>query len=199
LRKTIRELSVLLFFSGIFFISGGAFPQEAAGGLGIGLQEVGFLAGYGKGDLERQKSLEFIPLGVRFGFDLKPLGKKLGWEPKGLLEFVCEPYFGYNLQPKDNMEFGLALLLKYGFPLTEKLYPFIEVGTGPYYMTWSTDSQSSQLNFDSQGGLGLLYFLERHWVVNAAFRYRHVSNADIKKPNGGIQSLVYLFGFSYYY
>ncbi len=199
MRKTVRELSVLLFFCGIFFISGGAFPQEAAGGLGLGLQEVGFLTGYGKGDLERQKTLEFIPLGVRFGFDLKPLGKKLGWEPKGLLEFVCEPYLGYNLQPQDNMEFGVAFLLKYGFPLTEKLYPFIEVGTGPYYMTWSTDSQSTQFNFDSQGGLGLLYFLERHWVVNAAFRYRHVSNADIKKPNGGIQSLVYLVGFSYYY
>ncbi len=199
MRKTIRELSTLLFLGGIFFISGGAFPQEAAGGLGLGLQEVGFFTGYGKGDLERQKTLEFIPLGVRFGFDLRPLGKKLGWEPKGLLELVCEPHFGYNLQPNDTMEFGLAFFLKYGFPLTEKLYPFIEVGTGPYYMTWSTDSQSTQFNFDSQGGLGLLYFLGSHWVVNTSFRYRHVSNADIKKPNGGIQSLVYLIGFSYYY
>ena len=97
------------------------------------------------------------------------------------------------------MEFGLAFLIKYGFPFTEKLYPFIEVGTGPYYMTWSTNTQSTQFNFDSQAGLGILYFFENHWAVNTAFRYRHVSNAAIKKPNGGIESLVSLLGFSYYY
>ena len=195
----IRELTGLLFLSAVIFISSGAYAQETPGGLGLRLQEVGFFSGYGKGDLESQKTLEFIPVGVRFGFNLRPWGKKLGWEPKGLLELVCEPYFGYNLQPKDTTEFGLAFFLKYGYPLTEKLYPFIEVGTGPYYMTWSTASQSTQFNFDSQGGLGLLYFLDSHWGINTAFRYRHVSNADIKKPNGGIQSLVYLIGFSYYY
>jgi len=97
------------------------------------------------------------------------------------------------------MEFGLAFLIKYGFPFTEKLYPFIEVGTGPYYITWSTNTQSTQFNFDSQGGLGLLYFFENHWAANAALRFRHVSNAAIKQPNGGIESLVYLLGFSYYY
>jgi lipid A 3-O-deacylase len=195
----IRKPFMLWIFLGVFFISVGAYPQDVSGGLSIGLQEVGFFTGYGKGDLESQKTLEFIPLGFRFGFDLRPLGKKLGWEPKGLLEFVCEPSIGYNLQPKDTMEFGLAFFIKYGFPITEKLYPFIEVGTGPYYMTWSTNSQSTQFNFDSQGGLGLLYFFENHWGVNAALRFRHVSNAAIKMPNGGIESLVTLIGFSYYY
>jgi lipid A 3-O-deacylase len=199
MRRGIRQLTVLVFFCGVFFNSSGAYPQDAPGGLRVGLQEVGFFAGYGKGDLESHKSLEYIPLGFRFGFNLRPLGKKLGWEPKGLLEFLCEPYIGYNLQPKDNMEFGLAFFIKYGFPLTERLYPFIEVGTGPYYMTWSTNGQSTQYNFDSQGGLGILYFLESHWAVNTACRFRHVSNAAIKKPNGGIESLVYLIGFSYYY
>jgi lipid A 3-O-deacylase len=199
LGKGSRELAGLLLFSAVFFISSGACAQDTPGGSSLGLQEVGFFSGYGKGDLESQKTLEFMPAGVRFGFNLRPLGKKLGWEPKGLLELVCEPYFGYNFQPKDTLEFGLAFFLKYGFPFTEKLYTFIELGTGPYYMTWSTDNQSTQFNFNSQGGLGLLYFLDSHWGVNTAFRYRHVSNADIKKPNGGIQSLVYLIGFSYYY
>ena len=197
--RGIRERTVLLFFCGIFLVSSGAYPKEAPGGLKIGFQEIGFFNGYGKGDLESHKTLEYIPLGVRFGFDLRPLGKKLGWEPKGLLEFGCEPYIGYNLQPKDHMEFGLAFFVRYGFPLTEKLYPFIELGTGPYYMTWSTHDQSTQFNFNSQGGLGILYLLESHWAVNTAFRFRHVSNADIKKPNGGIENLVYLLGFSYHY
>jgi opacity protein-like surface antigen len=192
-----RSIWLLIVWGGIF-ISTGGYSQNASEGL-VRLQEVGLMAGYGKGDYDKGKTLEFIPLGVRFGFDLRPLSKKWGWEPKGLLEFVCEPYTGYSLQPKDAMEFGLAFFIKFGFPLTEKLYPFIEVGTGPYYMTWSSNSQSTQFNFDSQGGLGIFYFFEDHWAVNTGLRFRHVSNADIKKPNGGIQSLVSLIGFSYYY
>jgi hypothetical protein len=44
-----------------------------------------------------------------------------------------------------------------------------------------------------------LYFFREHWAFSAEYRRRHVSNAGIKQPNGGIDSNVYLFGVSYYF
>lgn len=191
-------LGALLFFL-LGLLPAGVYSQGVPEGPRWGLQELGFFLGYGRGDLGVRKDLEVIPLGLRLGFDLKRLTRKLGWAPSGLFELVIEPYVGANLKPNNTMEFGLPFFIKYGFPLTERVYPFAELGTGPYYMTCFSSKQSTQLNFISQGGLGLLYFISPHWAANSEFRYRHVSNAAIKKPNGGIESLVFLLGVSYFF
>ncbi len=143
--------------------------------------------------------MQVIPLGLRFGFDLKPFAEKFGIRTKGLLELVYEPYIGGIISPDSNVEFALPFFLKYGFPLTDRFYPYIEAGTGPYYMSLQTYEQSTQFNFVSAGGAGVIFFLKDDLALNAGARYRHVSNASIKEPNGGIEAWEYLLGVSLYY
>ncbi len=198
--KKVRVVIVFscIFLVSIFFINNASAerPQE---GIGQWLQEVGVFSGYLSGDLDGQDDLEAIPLGLRFGFDLKPFTEKFGFEPKGMLELVYEPVIGTIFGPRNNAEMSLSFLFKYSYPLTDKLYPFIEVGTGLYYMTLKTAEQSTQFNFASQGGAGITYFLRPDLAVNVTYRIRHVSNCSIKDPNSGIESNEYLAGFSYYF
>lgn len=199
IRKALGVFLVLALFSVLGFVPV-ASAERASEGLGQWLQEVGIVTGYITGDLKDQDDLQAVALGVRFGFDLKPFTKKMfNFEPKGLLQIVYEPFLNTITSPRANIELGLPFFLKYAYPLTEKLYPFVEVGTGPYYMTLSTYEQSTQFNFISQGGVGLSYFIKDDLSLNIEYRRRHVSNASIKEPNGGIDADVYLVGLSWYY
>ncbi|MFB3919157.1 lipid A deacylase PagL [Candidatus Velamenicoccus archaeovorus] len=176
-----------------------AFAERPQEGIGKWLQEIGFFTGYIQADLKNQDDEQAIPLGVRFGFDLKPFTKKFGFEPKGMLELIYEIFAGNIFQPENNAEMGAGFYLRYSYPLTKKLYPYIEGGTGLYYMTLHTYEQSTQFNFASAGGAGLTYFIKDNVAVNVGYRMRHVSNASIKEPNGGINANMYLVGMSWYF
>jgi len=199
MRKEIPVFAVILILSVVGSISVRAFAERPAEGIGKWLQEAGVFTGYLRGSLKGQKNMEGIPTGLRFGFDLKPFTKKIGFDPKGMLELIYEPFISTITQPKTNMEMGLGIFFRYSYPLTSKLYPYIEVGTGPYYMTLKTHEQSTQFNFDDQGGGGLTYFFRDDTAINIGYRFRHVSNAGIKSPNGGIQCHEYLIGLSHYF
>ncbi|OIO36504.1 MAG: hypothetical protein AUJ74_02100 [Candidatus Omnitrophica bacterium CG1_02_44_16] len=175
------------------------FAERPAQGIGQWLQEFGVFTGYMQGSLKQQEDLEAVPVGLRFGFDLKPFTKKFGFEPVGMLELIYEPFISAITEPDSNMEMGLPFFFRYSYPLTSKIYPFVEVGTGPYYMTLHTYEQSTQFNFVSQGGAGISYFLKENVAINIEYRKRHVSNASIKSPNGGLEANVYLLGMSYYF
>ncbi|MDD5019113.1 MAG: acyloxyacyl hydrolase [Candidatus Omnitrophica bacterium] len=175
------------------------FAERAQEGIGQWLQEIGFFGGYISADLKYQDDMEAVPLGVRFGFDLKPFTKKFGWEPKGMFELLYEIFASSIFAPHANAEMGAGFMLRYSYPLTQKFYPYIEVGSGLYYMTLSTYEQSTQFNFASAGGAGLTYFLRDDFAINAGYRRRHVSNASIKEPNGGIDANMYIVGASWYF
>lgn len=198
-RNKIAAAATLVCFMTGFFAVSYVFAERPKEGMGQWLEEVGVFGAYGRGDLKAQDDMEIMDLGLRFGFDLKPFVKKFGFELKGLLELLHEPFLGAITGPRSNAELGLALLLRYAYPLTGKLYPYIEVGSGFYYMTLSTREQSTQFNFVDQGGAGLLYFLRDDLAVSAGYRIRHVSNASIKEPNSGIDSDVYTVGISYFF
>lgn len=198
-RNKIVAAATWIFFVTVFFAVSSVFAERPKEGVGQWLQEAGVFCAYGRGDLKEQDDMEVVDLGLRLGFDLKPFVKKFGFEPKGLLEILHEPFLGAITSPRSNMELGLAMLLRYGYPLTGKLYPYIEVGSGFYYMTLSTREQSTQFNFVDQGGAGLLYFLRDDLAVSAGYRIRHISNASIKEPNSGIDSDVYTVGLSYFF
>ncbi len=186
-------------FSGVFiFILVFSFLMSGLG-FAEGLQSVGFLAGYMEGDLKKQDDYQVVPLMVNFGFDLKPLTRKIGFEPKGILEFQIEPFLSPVLGPKTNLETGVSLMFKYGFPLTERLMPYIKLGAGPSYMTLHTKEQGTQFNFVDTGVAGLSWMIKDDISIDCEYRYRHLSNCSIDDPNGGINTQAVLMGFTYRY
>jgi len=197
MRGALKGVAAALFLFSVAVA--GAKAERPAEGLGQWLQEAGVVTGYATGELDDHSDMRVVPLGMRFGFDLKPFTKKFGFEPEGMLELIYEPYIGAITDPQSNIEVALPMFFRYAYPLTGKLYPYVEVGTGPYYYTLHTYEQSTQFNFVSAGGAGLIYFMRDDWALNAGYRKRHVSNCSIKEPNGGIDMDVVTAGLSYYF
>ena len=162
------------------------------------LKGIEFLGGFGHSNLEEQGDYDFIPLFVGFDFDLKPLIKKIGINYPGLVEFVEEPGFALVIAPDSNVEIANNFLFKIGIlPETSKFQPYFKGGAGMIYITQHTREQGSQFNFNQYAGAGFHYFFKKNMAFTAEYRYRHLSNADIDKPNSGINAHMGLIGISY--
>lgn len=199
MKKRFCQMLATVIMIVLFFIPTQIFAAKSEEGIGKWLQEIGVFAGYVGCGLKGQDDFEAVTAGLRFGFDLKPFTKKFGFEPKGMLELLYEPFVSGITQPSSNADLGLGLIFRYSYPLTEKFYPYVEGGSGLYYMTLQTKEQGSQFNFVDQAGFGFSYFLKEDVAVNIGYRYRHVSNCSLDKPNDGIDGDVILGGISIYY
>mgnify|MGYP001114187197 CR=1 FL=1 len=178
-------LIIILFFSL-------AFAQD----LKQGFKEFGFMAGFLKADLEEKKDLKELPFALRFGFDLRPLLKN---KSNYLVEFLVEPNLSFISSPEDNFKSSCNFLLKAGLPVKKIFYPYFEAGVGFSYFTLQTREQATQFNFLETLGVGLNFFLKQNLSINLGYRWQHLSNASIKKPNKGIDSQGFVLGISFYY
>ncbi len=161
------------------------------------LKEVGAVVGYGTGSIQ-EGNYEPILLSVHLAYDLKGYFPSLGNHP-GILAAVCEPQINPVFQPKSDIEFGVGLGLKYMYPLTDNLYPYIQGTVGPHYVSVQTEDQASGFLFADTIGGGLYYFLNKTSAVNVGYRFRHMSNAGLKSPNGGINTHFGTIGYSVFF
>jgi len=173
-------------------------------------KEIGIISGYAHGNLEEKGSYKIIPAILRLGFNLdsiglgfsdllRPIARKIDMEPKGFTEFMLELYANTVVSPDSNAEAGCAIFLKYSYPLTQKIYAYALGGGGVGYISQHTREQSTQWGFTPQIGTGLTYFFREDTALNLEYRYRHFSNADIEKPNDGINVNMFLIGISLFY
>ena len=161
-----------------------------------GFKEFGAVSGFQWGNLKNKDHYEVIPLMLHFGFDLRPLIKN---KSNILLEFLLKPFINSVTNPDDGAEIGNNFILKFAVPIKERIYPYIEGGCGLIYLTQDISQQATRFNFTSQLGAGITYFLKKNLNLSIGYRYRHVSNASIKRPNNGIDTNCVIGGISFLY
>jgi hypothetical protein len=162
------------------------------------LQGIEYFSGFAQAKLRAKGSYNTSPFIVNFDFDLKPLTQKIGLNSARLIQFQLESFINPVYQPDSNVEIGNSFLLKIGLlPDNFKFQPYLKGGAGMGYITQHTQEQSTQFNFVEYAGLGLHYFFSKNTAFSMEGRYRHLSNADIKSPNSGINSYFILVGLSY--
>jgi len=156
------------------------------------------LSGFGTGHLRAKGRYDVIPIFVDFDFDIKPWVKKIGLNPPGLVQFVEEPFIAGVSNPNGNIEVGNNFLLKIGLlPETSRIQPYIKGGVGFLYISQHSLNQGSQFNFNEYAGFGIHFFLKKNVAFTVEYRYRHLSNCDIEKPNSGINNSFGILGLSY--
>lgn len=124
--------------------------------------------------------------------------KHVGSEKLKMLLYI-EPQFNPVLitqekNVKQEFETGLNIGVKHVFALTKFFQPFIHMGFGPHYFSAETVKQTKGFLFSDNLGCGISLLPTSHLTFQLGFRLRHLSNANTRWPNHGINTYNYHVG-----
>ncbi|HFA47531.1 MAG TPA: acyloxyacyl hydrolase [Bacteroidetes bacterium] len=101
----------------------------------------------------------------------------------------------FSPKRKKEFEFGANLGLEYRLNLSGQTAIIAAVGSGPHYISAETPKQAKGFIFSDNFTLGLRQALGNSGTdLHLRARFRHISNANLKKPNNGIDSWFLIFG-----
>lgn len=107
-------------------------------------------------------------------------------------------YNNSNLTNSKSYELGISggLILTYKI-LKENLNLYMLIALGPHYSEKSPERQVSGFMFNSNYDVGIYFLLKRNIYLDFRTGFRHLSNASLKSPNGGINNWIVTFGLLY--
>ena len=96
---------------------------------------------------------------------------------------------------KSEYEFGTNMGIAYRLPLADWFQIGAMIGSGPHFITIDTRRQAKGFIFSDNFELNFNLNINKiNTAIQLKTRYRHISNAGLKKPNGGIDNLIILIG-----
>jgi hypothetical protein len=106
-----------------------------------------------------------------------------------------------NSDNSDLVDISLTPVFRYqrDANLSSGVTPYMEAGTGPHLISNTRlgfQKYSTAFQFGTLLGFGLGFGENGQYEV--AYRFQHISNADIKKPNDGINLHLLRLGYSFY-
>lgn len=99
---------------------------------------------------------------------------------------------------KLNIEFGLNAGLMYSRKISRVLFMYVMLGSGPHYINAQTQRQAKGFIFSDNVAAGIRVPMPSHLAgeLNIQTRLRHISNAGLKSPNGGINNVFLVIGYT---
>jgi len=155
--------------------------------------EVGFITGFGYGTLTEGDYFP-VPLIVHLGVDMKRWFPSLQ-DHRGVLTAFLEPQFNLVFGAEFSTEGGASIGLKYRYPLNDAVSVYGLYSAGFLLITVDTVDQANGFNFANAVGIGINFNIMPGAALDLGFRFRHVSNADLRDPNCGIDSYLGTIGF----
>jgi hypothetical protein len=116
---------------------------------------------------------------------------------KHRMAFTLEPqliWVLYRPAYGNDYEFGLNINLDYSYLVAPKAMIKTCVGTGPHFITAYTNQQARGFIFSDNLSAGFEKQLGTAFALRAMIRFRHISNANLKKPNKGIDTWLIMIG-----
>lgn len=158
------------------------------------LKSIDFLTGYGK-TMVKGERYEIYYFNLQLETEAKNIFKKLKKE-KGFFLYL-EPRYASSINPENDYEFGLGLGIKYLKPLREKFFYSLSYSTGPHYISLKTEGQARGFLFSHNIDLCLYFYFEEKRAFYFGYRFNHMSNANFRRPNLGINGNFLFLGFSF--
>ena len=191
-------------------VNGGSGPpppavvrQESADLFAKGTHEFQSVAGvfyfFDRGDNDGPSidlAVESLRLGVMLG---DPHGSGFF---AGNWELLGEIFGGGIFQGPGSVEAGATLFIRHNFIQPHaRIIPYMQIGGGGIYTDISERESrglvSLPVEFNLQAGIGSRFMLNDRWSIVLEGVYRHISNAEINKPNFGIDSVGGNVGFGF--
>jgi hypothetical protein len=105
------------------------------------------------------------------------------------------PITGYN---QFLFETGVNLGIAYEYYIPQKAILFIGGSIGPHYINIETNLQANGFIFSDNLFAGVHQIVDRNWMLTYQVKFRHISNAGLQSPNGGIDNFFAGVGVSYF-
>ena len=118
---------------------------------------------------------------------------------RGNWELLGEAFAGAQYHPNAAYVAGVTPMIRYNFATGTRLMPFINGGAGSSVTDIGNPDLSTIYEFNLQAGLGFHYFWRKNAALTFESRYLHFSNASIKLPNQGVNTVSFLVGFSWFF
>lgn len=121
---------------------------------------------------------------------------------KDFAAWYAEPQFnfvkaGSTPDGSFDYEFGLNLGIRNYVKINEGFYFYQMLGSGPHYISAEVGRQANGFIFSDNLALGMFLRLTRkNLFLNFQYVQRHISNAGLKAPNGGVNSCNFVIGLS---
>ena len=116
----------------------------------------------------------------------------------GRLDLAVEGTLLLQHGPHDGWAAGGKLLLRYDFEGRGRFRPYLEAGLGALHLDFGFRKQTDDFNFSIVGGTGLRWPLSRRLGLDTGLRFHHISNAGIRRPNVGLNTLIFAVGLSWH-
>lgn len=159
--------------------------------------EVGYGQQLNLEDKRRFSDLEMVNGGVRFGWlPFAPVGPGPLY---GSFEVGLEPLYQRYLEPHEAFFAGLGVTGRYHFLSLGRFVPYVEAAA----FAGGTDLQIREIDSDFTfllwAGAGASIFVTDWTALYAGYRYQHVSNGNIDKPNRGFEAHTGVVGVSFFF
>ncbi len=188
------RFKVIFLFLGLNLI---ALTVQAQSSFVDSKQKVGFQLGYGSHHL-LNINYDYRVTFFQFQY-FRSLVRKSKWG----LDVVVQPQFNLmryrfsTAEPalKNGIEYGLnaGALIRYN--LNEgKQSLFLSISAGPHYVSGAPRRQSSGFIFSDNLFIGLQTRLKANLYADIRVGGRHISNANLETPNGGVNTLFFSAG-----
>ena len=156
------------------------------------LREHGFLLGYSR-PFTKPVTYDVLLLGAEF---VHPFPKSL---KNDFVTWYVNPQFNFvkadNTKSVD-IEFGVNLGIRNYMRLNSNWYFYQMIGSGPHFISARLSRQTRGFIFSNNFALGSLVRISGSHFLNLQLGFRHISNANLKLPNRGINSYVFTIGYS---
>lgn len=175
-----------------------------ANSVGNGFREdarlAGFSAGVGIGVIAFGGSEEH-DMALVAGHYGKALTGVLGGDRwyRGNLLLLGELFGGWQFEPNGAYVVGITAVLRYAFATGNRWMPFVDAGGGISLTDINGPDLSGNFQFNLQVGAGLYYFLRDDLALTVGYRWLHLSNASIERPNHGVNTQVISAGLDWFF
>jgi hypothetical protein len=162
--------------------------------------EAGAWLGVGVGNtaLGSLQAHDLVLSSVRVGWmftDAVAPGKWYG----GNGELLVELLGGAQVHPDTRYLVGFTPLIRYNLATGSRWVPFVTCGAGIVFTDIGHPDLSGTFQFDPQGGVGTHYFFRKNVAATFETRLMHISNAGIRTPNHGVNTLLFQAGISWFF
>lgn len=162
---------------------------------GLGQHSLGFFLGYGSQ----------IGNAVDYHYDVflvegQYSGKLKSWD-NWIWKYEIRPQINLTLlgdgKRSTGLEFGVNVGSFLEYNLNSKTSGYVGLGLGPHYISKSLERQAPGFIFSDNIYVGIRWQLDTHLHMDSRINFRHISNANLQQPNGGINNIILSLGVIY--